>query len=153
MFRAISLWQPWSSLLACGAKTIETRGYSTQCRGLVAIHAAQKMVHVPWQEAKIIVNALDQNAQPLQDEDYIDGLPRGVVVAVVEIYGCITAEEFKAKHPHWHSAEKHFGDFTDGRFAWLTRNSYRLKEPVECKGKQGFFFLPADVEKAVQAQL
>jgi activating signal cointegrator 1 len=151
--RAISLWQPWASLMACHAKTIETRGYSTQCRGLVAIHAAQKMVHVDSPTAGVMVTALDTGAHPLTPQEYIDGLPRGVVVAVVEIYGCITAEEFKAKHPHWHSAEKHFGDFTDGRFAWLTRNSYRLKEPVECKGKQGFFFLPADVEKAVQAQL
>lgn len=30
---AISLWQPWATLMAIGAKTIETRSWSTRHRG------------------------------------------------------------------------------------------------------------------------
>ena len=40
--KAISLWNPWAALIRCGAKTIETRSWSTQYRGQLAIHAAKK---------------------------------------------------------------------------------------------------------------
>lgn len=44
--KAISLWQPWASLIACGAKPYETRSWSPP-RGLIgqpiAIHAAKKI--------------------------------------------------------------------------------------------------------------
>lgn len=38
--KALTLWQPWASLIAVGAKTIETRSWSTTYRGPLAIHAA-----------------------------------------------------------------------------------------------------------------
>jgi activating signal cointegrator 1 len=38
--KALSLWQPWASLVALGVKTIETRSWSTSYRGPLAIHAA-----------------------------------------------------------------------------------------------------------------
>jgi activating signal cointegrator 1 len=38
--KALSITQPWASLVAIGAKQIETRSWSTRYRGRVAIHAA-----------------------------------------------------------------------------------------------------------------
>lgn len=40
--KALTLWQPWASLIALGVKTIETRGWSTNYRGPLAIHAAKR---------------------------------------------------------------------------------------------------------------
>lgn len=48
--KAITLWQPWASLIAVGAKTIETRGRQTHYRGPLAIHAATRrpgLMHLP----------------------------------------------------------------------------------------------------------
>ncbi len=42
--KAITIWQPWASLLACGAKQYETRSWATSYRGPIAIHAAKKNV-------------------------------------------------------------------------------------------------------------
>lgn len=39
--QALSLWQPWATLIAIGAKTIETRSWGTRYRGRIAIHAAK----------------------------------------------------------------------------------------------------------------
>ncbi len=42
--KAISLWQPWASLIACGAKPYETRGYPPPRELIgqrIAIHAAK----------------------------------------------------------------------------------------------------------------
>jgi activating signal cointegrator 1 len=38
--KALTLTQPWATLVASGAKTIETRSWSTKYRGLLAVHAA-----------------------------------------------------------------------------------------------------------------
>ena len=40
--KAITIWQPWASLIACGAKKYETRSWPTKYRGPIAIHAAAK---------------------------------------------------------------------------------------------------------------
>lgn len=37
----LTIRQPWASLIAVGAKTIETRGWSTKYRGPLAIHAGK----------------------------------------------------------------------------------------------------------------
>lgn len=42
--KAITLHQPWASLVALGQKSIETRSWATKHRGPIAIHAA---AHVP----------------------------------------------------------------------------------------------------------
>src|SRR5690348_17556570 len=39
--KALTLTQPWASLVAIGAKRIETRSWSTSYRGPLAIHAAK----------------------------------------------------------------------------------------------------------------
>ena len=59
--RALSLRQPWASLIADGHKTIETRTWRTRYRGPLAIHAS---------------------ARPYED------LPTGGIVAVAWLYGC-----------------------------------------------------------------
>lgn len=41
--KALTLHQPWASLIALGVKTIETRSWSTSYRGPLAIHAAATM--------------------------------------------------------------------------------------------------------------
>lgn len=40
--KAISLHQPWASLLATGQKRVETRGWPTSYRGPLLVHAAKK---------------------------------------------------------------------------------------------------------------
>ena len=59
--KALSLRQPWASLIADGRKTIETRTWRTRYRGPLAIHAS---------------------AHPCGD------LPIGGIVAVAWLYDC-----------------------------------------------------------------
>ena len=39
--RILTLWEPWATLMAIGAKRIETRSWATRYRGPLAIHAAR----------------------------------------------------------------------------------------------------------------
>lgn len=128
--------------MAYGFKTIETRGRKTHIRGQVAIHAARREVGVEGQW-------LAKDFGELVKEE----LPKGMIVAVGDLWECWTTEHLKSLRQPISKTELTFGDYTDGRFGWAFRNMVRLPQPVPCKGHQGFFFLPPDVESKVQEQL
>lgn len=53
--KALTIRQPWASLIAAGVKTIETRGWSTRYRGPLAIHAGARWdvgwgTHALWHD-------------------------------------------------------------------------------------------------------
>lgn len=98
--QAISLWQPWASLVAVGAKWIETRSWPTPYRGRLAIHATanEKPIRDVWDAQAMldpaaihILNTLDQ-AFGWDDFTYkatAGSLPRGCVVATANLVGCV----------------------------------------------------------------
>jgi hypothetical protein len=140
MIRAISLWQPYATLMALGLKTIETRGRRTHVRGALAIHAARECYPYAGlpEDLKALLRQQGLESQALQ---------RGCVLAVVSLVDCQPTEELPISNP-----ERCCGNYAPGRFGWLTRDVRRLAEPVHCRAKQGFFFLPDAVEAAVRAQ-
>ena len=60
------------------------------------------------------------------------------VVAVVRLAGVVTESE-----DPWYA----------GRYGWLLADRQRLVEPVPCRGRQGLWTLPADVEAQVREQV
>src|SRR5258708_5270609 len=82
--KALTLWQPWASLIAVGAKTIETRSWSTSYRGPLAIHAAKRkpdteLLEDGWAGELYGGDGIDSCLAPAYEtaeEDYIpDRLP------------------------------------------------------------------------------
>ena len=64
--RALTIRQPWASLIAAGVKTIETRSWSTKYRGPLAIHAGKQWakgwgVHDLWHDPDIADERRDRN--------------------------------------------------------------------------------------------
>lgn len=135
---ALTLWQPWASLVSTGAKTIETRNWGTAFRGELAIHAAKR-----WDDE------LEELSQTWPFLDYLPipdpaQLPRGCIVAVGHLYACVRMtpdwiEELERRcvgqdgellHP-----EIHFGLYAPGRYAWCLRD-VRAVEPVPARGAQ-----------------
>ena len=157
--KSLSLTQPWATLMAIGAKTIETRGWPTKYRGLLAIHAAKGL---PVECRQLRYRHPYQSV--LADGGYGEArpLPLGVIVAVVEVFDCRPFFRYnlepiigtrRASELQLPPHELDFGDFTEGRYGFLTRNVQRLRVPVEHRGHQGIRDLPPDVEERVRAQL
>jgi len=48
--KVLTLHQPWASLVTCGVKSIETRSWSTEYRGPLAIHAAARKPRRIWSQ-------------------------------------------------------------------------------------------------------
>lgn len=141
--RALSLHEPYATLVAIGAKKWETRGRRTHVRGLIAIHATKKFgfeqFHRSTQEP--FAHALEQAGISTPE-----GLEAslGCVVAVANIVDCITSAEWIRLYckPPSNAAADHeycFGDYDPGRFAWKLENVRKLRNPVPCRGGQGFW--------------
>lgn len=130
--KALSLWQPWATLMALGIKTVETRSWSTEHRGYLAIHATMNFP----QEAKNLCYE-----SPFKDVlklyyGFSDPrmLPLGKVIAVVNMYGVFDTTSINPS-----PLNRAFGEFSPGRYAWLVRDAVQLPWFIEAKGKQGLW--------------
>jgi hypothetical protein len=143
--RTISLWQPWATLVALGAKRIETRHWRAPAALVgqrIGIHAAKTRTHLPLAHTPPFDGHLDQVALPL-----------GAVVATAVLDRCseITergARELAARLPD----EYAFGLYEPGRYAWVLRDLIALPEPVPFRGSQGFFDVPDEMLGAAVPQ-
>jgi len=171
--RLLTLTQPWATLVAIGAKRIETRGWPTRYRGWLAIHAAQGLGPVGGRRG-----LFDQAYRPLFREALepametirpiaghpvphydADRLPRGCIVAVAWLADVVpTIAVVNGAHPGFgkpNSAwplteqERAFGDYRTGRYAWLLADVKPLREPLPYRGAQGLRRLPGEVAAEV----
>ena len=142
--KALTLTQPWATLVANGSKRIETRSWSTLYRGHLAIHAAKG--YPKWAketcEEEDFATALDQE---------VAGLPTGCVLAVCRLVSCIPTRELQTNRliecdptascgPFLLTAkERRFGDYEPGRWAWLLADVTRLPNPIYVKGALGLW--------------
>jgi hypothetical protein len=131
--RALTLTQPWASLVACGAKRVETRSWSTRYHGPLAIHAARAFP--PSARAACLRPSI---ARALVDAGLpgADDLPLGVVLAVCRLTACRLIAGAADRPP---PPESEFGDYTTGRFAWLLDAVHPLPHPVAARGRLGLW--------------
>jgi activating signal cointegrator 1 len=137
--KCLSLWQPWASLIEVGAKTIETRSWSTRYRGPIAIHAAKRwsrdqLDFCRWSQVEHALRGMISMPRRPPRE----ALPFGVIVAVADLVDCY---EIDAVNLPSSPTERAFGDYTPGRFAWQLAN-IRAVPYVPLCATQGLFPLP-----------
>ena len=143
--KCISLWNPYAFLMSINAKKNETRSWYTKYRGTLAIHSAKKwdkgLLELCYQEPFFTVLSYERPNQGgcfSFDQMLEVIMPFGKIIAVVDVIACekITSSNRPTGN------ELAFGDYTKGRFMWITDNLRKLKEPIPFKGKQGFFEIP-----------
>ncbi|HSS99913.1 MAG TPA: ASCH domain-containing protein [Terriglobales bacterium] len=126
--KALSLWQPWASLIAIGAKEYETRSWSTKYRGPLVIHAS-KTTQIDWTDRKFM-NRLSNVGLDIKNMPIGAGLCLCNLVAVYRTEDC---------SPYLSEQELAFGDFSPGRAAWKLEIVRVFKKPVPGRGAQGLF--------------
>lgn len=144
--KAITLYQPWASLLACSAKKYETRSWATNYRGPIAIHAGLKNPY------KVLKGTCSTIVFPMCDalgieknKEGLSTLLRGYIIATAELTGChemmkspILGTGFFTQGSFCEITgnELLFGDWTPGRYAWEFANMKMLPEPIPARGYQ-----------------
>ena len=81
--RALSIRQPWAWLIINGLKTLETRGWTTEYRGPLLIHASKGMTRDEYASARGF--AADNGVQIPP----VDALVRGGIVGECELTGWV----------------------------------------------------------------
>jgi len=145
--KALTIYQPWASLIAVGSKMYETRSWQTDYRGPIAIHAGLKFIN-DFDEGFAEI-AHEKLKARLPGFTFMHKLPRGCVIAIAELSDCwriiertggqiIMISGYNKKLLSSHN-EHIFGDFAPGRYAWELTNVKPLPEPVPARGQQGLW--------------
>jgi hypothetical protein len=147
---ALSLTQPWATLIAIGAKTIETRNWKTSYRGPIAIHAARSI------DREICKTAPFADVLEFAGVD-ARSLPLGAIVAVTEIVD-VKPTDFFLKYDGWAPFEQRqldlaFGDFGPGRYGFVLHNTHYLPVPIGATGSLSVWNVPPAIERAVEFSL
>lgn len=153
---AISLWQPWASLIAEGIKVQETRSWSPPhwlIGERIAIHAAKRQVtkallkHLPKEIHDPMIKAYGW--------DWLDSIPYGAVICTAELFGVAqivdnesdSAMRDKGSLPairvktgeHIAIVPDPYGDYSAGRYIWGLRSIIKKGEPIPMKGQKGLW--------------
>lgn len=161
--KAISLWQPWASLVAIGAKRFETRSWAPP-KGLlgqrIAIHSAKAPKSVTLRHVSREVKHEMGEAfyrSDLSMSELAGGLPRGAIVCTAELaaFWPITPQSDgrTTLSPDFNGDLSRlvlftpdcFGDYSPSRWIWALNYVRRLEIPIPFKGRQGFFDVPDEL--------
>lgn len=136
--KAISIWQPWASLIAHSLKIYETRHWKPSenlIGGLLAIHASKRWTADEARCMKrFVLDYADVKAKLSPD-----GLlrpPLGAIVAACRLIAVYRSEE------HFYQVdekERTFGDWSPGRYVWQLEVVKLPPEPIPARGAQGIF--------------
>ncbi|WP_439627526.1 ASCH domain-containing protein [Gemmata sp.] len=102
--KCLSLWNPWATLVATGAKRVETRGWHLSHRGPLLIHAAKKWpgdlqrvcLTRPFREALrdlgVPPEPASWSAATMEAMKRGWGMSFGAIVGMVEVVTCVPVE-------------------------------------------------------------
>jgi hypothetical protein len=115
--RALTIRQPWASLIVRGDKDVENRSWTTRYRGVFAIHAGQRFDRdvQPWQHSIVAT---------------IDAFPRGAIVGVVDLMDVVRDSSSRWAEP--------------ACFHWVLANP-RPIEPIPMRGRLGLWTPDVDL--------
>lgn len=133
--KAITVKQPWASLIVHGIKDIENRTWKTNFRGRVLIHAAGS------HGRKFSVNLTDAQTKAafatIAKYTMFGSLSFGAIIGSVEIVDCV---------------QNHPSIWTDkGVYNWVLANPILYAKPIEnVKGKLSFWDYPGIKEVKIE---
>jgi hypothetical protein len=132
--KALSVVQPWATLLMRGVKRFETRGWQTRHRGLLAIHASAR---IPYGERELC--RTEPCRRLLRDAGYESWkqLPLGVILGTVELVRCVRVEDLEPDSCS--STDRQWASFHPGRWAWEVIQPRPWAVPLPVRGSLGVF--------------
>ena len=137
LVKAITLEQPWATLIALGVKRVETTSWPTQHRGTLAIHAAAVSSE---QGLHAVTVALDQDDEACQNSRFAAETaiyPLGAIVCVVQLAACEQMTDEMIEEASL--LERAVGDWRPGRYAWRIGDIVPFNPAISARGEQGLW--------------
>ena len=160
--KAITIHQPWATLIMDGRKTEETRSFCPIPRVpfTIAIHAGKYRTDYGNLPAEI---------QAVFSADDIDALPYGAILGTARIHALSKVHRYSPDGQsiicHRTSTNYHvdpqfdtvtlaippFGDATPGRYLWHLDTLKPVEPPIPCRGYQGIWNLKRYLSERILA--
>lgn len=146
--KALTIWQPWASLIMIGAKPWEWRGWPLpkwMVDHQVVIHAGARAV-----KADEIVDLIEEiyigdtsliaeKALPLLKNTPLAGYPRSCGLGTVILRAPIRAADWAAEHD---KSGLDSDRIDHSKWAWPVTDIKPFAQPIPCRGAQGFWNWP-----------
>lgn len=130
--KAITLHQPWASLLVHGHKRYETRHWMPGYFGEIAIHAGKK-----WDaELEAITLRFMRDFPETREILNLESLPMGAVLGICDLTGFYRTDNHRDRLG---AKELAFGNFADRRWAWRMESLVVFQRPIPARGQQGIW--------------
>jgi hypothetical protein len=125
--KALSLLQPWATLVVVGAKTVETRSWQTAYRGELLIHASLG-------KSGALLSKVPPFTKYISD---FKALPFGAIIGKVILEDILPINHFAISDNELNKRtleERAFGDYSPGRYGWIFSEPIRFDNPIPIKG-------------------
>lgn len=121
--KALSITEPYASLIMEGHKRIETRSWKTNYRGKILIHASATRIPKEWHHLLPLV----RKVRP------------GYVICTADLVNCIEmTDDFIEMVKLLDYDEYSVGFYSTGRYAWILDNVQPIP-PLKAKGHLGLW--------------
>lgn len=140
--RALTINQPYAHLVCyheddlpefTEQKHVENRTRRTHIRGQIAIHAGVSMKWFRFDDWTFVAKKPSE----------VPEMAFGAIIGVADIVDCVDAktsvgQDMLIRYVH-----------ASGPFMYVLKNVHRLEKPIPCKGAQGFWTVPEEIERQV----
>lgn len=142
--KAITLFQPWASLVVLGIKRIETRHWPTTHRGPLAMHAGSAKRSLDGETGDygrelirhpLLVPHLRRAGLP----ERLDEWPFSCILGHVDMHSCRRSSDFTRSGGQLTELERLLGDYSDGRYGWMFADPVALPTPIPSRGLPGLW--------------
>lgn len=156
LVKALTIWQPWASLIIAGAKPYEFRGWrcpTAMVGQRIVIHAAARpldamdtatllrvLIEPRWQEEARRTCLIWEKAVPILERAVLHRLPRGCGIGTAVLgeprLGTEIAAEFDVSRANDSDRDEH------ANWGWPMLHVKQWSEPVPMRGRQSFWVWP-----------
>ena len=141
IMKALTVKQPWASLIVEGIKDIENRTWKTNYRGRILIHSSKMPEKgLPCEVLNSMQYSIVFTANSL---DALIG-ENGVILGSVEIVDCVLNHTSIWAEKTDGVTDSNTGEFIPRRepkpvYNWVLANPVKFETPIPAKGKLGFW--------------
>ena len=126
--KALSVKEPFASLISLGIKKIETRSFKTNYRGEIYIHASLTKNKIEEKRKAKLLKLLPYNYK----------FKEGNIICKCNLKDCIYMDEKFIKNIKNDKTEYLCGHYEVGRYAWILEDVEIIDE-IPIKGKLGIW--------------
>lgn len=133
--KCLSIKQPWAQYIAAGIKDIENRSWGLKnFPQRILIHTGKKKDIQSVYDLPLLYQLIIENAEKMGIVPFIDDMPTGAIIGVVDIVGCSINDVERSDWAGFSDDPKH------PVYNLHLANARLFKEPItDVKGKQGIF--------------